>query len=112
MKCLKLGVPIVKREPRNYYCYFCLVNIKDMNMNNIHKWTYSDIDSTRRHVLHLKEMPIPSFSSLPELLEDDTEISTSDEVQRIQSENDSEFEADLTTPQRFNQQELNDLIEI
>ncbi|XP_044750629.1 uncharacterized protein LOC123310968 [Coccinella septempunctata] len=42
--------------------------------------------------------------------EDDTETSTSDEVKRIQSENDSDFEADLATPQCFNQEELNDLI--
>ncbi|CAH1102922.1 unnamed protein product [Psylliodes chrysocephalus] len=60
--------------------------------------------------LHSTEIPIPSFSSFPEFPEDDTDTSKSDEVRRIKSENDSEFKADLTTHQRFNQQELNDLI--
>lgn len=111
-KCLKFGVPMVWREPRNHHddCYFCLVNIKGINRNNRHKWTYPDLDSARRPVVHSEEIPVPSFSSLPELTEDDTETSTSDEVKRIQSENDSDFEADLATPQCFNQEELNDLI--
>ncbi|XP_044752601.1 uncharacterized protein LOC123312303 [Coccinella septempunctata] len=103
---------MVCREPRNHHddCYFCLVNIKGINRNNRHKWTYPDLDSARRPVVHSEEIPVPSFSSLPELTEDDTETSTSDEVKRIQSENDSDFEADLATPQCFNQEELNDLI--
>lgn len=111
-KCLKFGVPMVWREPRNHYddCYFCLVNIKGINRNNRHKWTYPDLDSARRPVPHSNEIPVPTFSNLPEIPEDDTETSTSDEVQRMQSENDSDFEADLTTPQCFNQQELNDLM--
>ncbi|XP_044752720.1 uncharacterized protein LOC123312391 [Coccinella septempunctata] len=103
---------MVCREPRNHHddCYFCLVNIKGINRNNRDKWTYTDLDSARRPVVHSEEIPVPSFSSLPELTEDDTETSTSDEVKRIQSENDSDFEADLATPQCFNQEELNDLI--
>lgn len=59
-----------------------------MNWNNKHKWTYPDLESTRRPVVYLEEIPILSFSNLPKL--------PKDEVQRIQSENDSDFEADLT----------------
>ncbi|KAK4883549.1 hypothetical protein RN001_006868 [Aquatica leii] len=61
-------------------------------------------------VLHSEEIPIPSFSSLPSLTEDDAELPTFDEIQCMESENDSDFEANLSSPQRFNQQKLNDLI--
>lgn len=58
-------------EPQNHYnnCYYCLVNIKGINKINRQKWSYSDLDSARRLVLHPEEIPIPSFSSLPELTE-------------------------------------------
>ncbi|KAK5649680.1 hypothetical protein RI129_000709 [Pyrocoelia pectoralis] len=111
-KCLKFGVPMVWREPRNHHddCYFCLVNIKGINRNNRQKWPYPDLDSANRPVLHSEQIPIPSFSSLPSLPEDDAALPTFDEIQCMSSENDSDFEADLSSPQRFNQQELNDLI--
>ncbi|CAH1100602.1 unnamed protein product [Psylliodes chrysocephalus] len=40
-----------------------------INKINRQKWTYPDLDSARRLVLHPEEIPIPSFSSLPELTE-------------------------------------------
>jgi len=34
--CLKFGVPMVWREPKNHFddCYFCIVNIIGINRNN------------------------------------------------------------------------------
>ena len=112
-KCLKFGLSMVWGEPRNHFddCYFCIVNIKGINRNNRHKWTYPDLNSAKRPVPHSDEIPIPSFSSLPRprLLEDKTESSTSPGDEYVRSDNDSDFEADSDKPQRFNQQELNDL---
>lgn len=50
------------------------------------------------------------MTSISLQLNADTEVSTSDKVQFMQSENDSDFEADLAVSQRFNQQDLIGLI--
>lgn len=48
----------------------------------------------------------------PDRLDSDNDIepSMSDEFQWMQPENDSDFEADSASPQRFNQQKLTDVI--
>lgn len=110
-KSLKFGVPMVWREPKNHHddCYFCSVNIKGINRNNRHKWAYPNMESARRPLPHSEEIPIPTFSNLPMLLEDDSDTS-SNEVQFQKCEGDSDFEGPLASPQRFSQQELNDLV--
>jgi hypothetical protein len=110
-KSLKFGVPMVWREPKNHCddCYFCLVNIKGINRKNKQNWKYPDLNSARRPVPHSDEIPIPLFNSLPELLEDENEPSLSEGSDSLGRGNDSDFEADLGNPRRFNQAELNDL---
>lgn len=107
-RSLKFGVPMVWREPKNHVddCYFCLVNITGINRNNRSKWTYPDLVSARRPVPHSEEVPIPTFHQLPELCED--ESCPSDQPSDTH-EGDSEYEGMSSIPQRFNQDELNDL---
>ena len=110
---LKFGIPMVWREPRNHHddCYFCLVNIIGINRNNRSKWTYPDLDSARRPYPHSDEVPIPTFSCLPELPENEDLSHMSDDIQDNRSEeSDSDFAGPSSTAQNFNQHELNDLI--
>lgn len=112
-KSLKFGVPMIWKEQKNHNedCYFCLVNIIGINSNNRHKWKYPDLDSARRPLQHSDEIPIPTLTSLSMLPEDDMETRTSDELHSNKCEGrNSDFEEDSATPQRFNQEELNDLI--
>ena len=107
---LQFGVPMVWREPKNHHddCYFCMVNIKGINRNHRKRWTYPDIESARRPIPHSAEVPIPTFTNLPELTEGSDESNTSSDV--ITGSSGSEFEGTTATQQRFNQEELNDLI--
>lgn len=109
-KSLKFGVPMVWREPKNHFddCYFCLVNITGINRNNRSKWTYPDLASARRPVPHSEEVPIPTFHQLPELCED--EYFPSNHPSSDSNEGDRDYEKMSSIPQRFNQDELNDLI--
>nr|CAI5823868.1 unnamed protein product [Callosobruchus analis] len=68
-KCLKFGVPMVWREPKNHVddCYFCLANINGINRNNRHQWTYPNLDSAIRPIPHSDEIPIPTFHELPDI---------------------------------------------
>jgi hypothetical protein len=110
-KNLKFGVPMVWREPSNHAndCYFCAVNIVGINRNNCHKWTYPDLPSARRPVPHSDEIPIPKFHELPELPENENTASLSGEDQDYQ-DNDSDYVDSSSSPQQFDQNELNDLI--
>lgn len=99
---------MIWREPNNHFddCYFCLVNIIGINRNNRTKWTYPDLASARRPVPHSEEVRVPTFHQLPELCED--EYCPSDHPSDT-NESDSEYEVMSSVPQRFNQNELNDL---
>lgn len=110
-RSLKFGVPMVWREPKNHHddCYFCLVNITGINRNNRSKWTYPDLDSARRPCPHSDEVPIPAFSCLPELSENESHMSVDTQANRS-DESDSDFVGPSTAAQNFNQHELNDLI--
>nr|CAH7728148.1 unnamed protein product [Callosobruchus chinensis] len=107
-KCLKFGVPMVWREPKNHVddCYFCLANIHGINRNNRHQWTYPNLDSAIRPIPHSDEIPIPTFHELPDI--SDNEHCPSDRSSHT-NETNSDDEWTSSVPQRFNQSELNDL---
>lgn len=107
---LKFGVPMVWREPTNHIddCYFCMVNITGINRNNRSKWTYPDLASARRPVPHSEEIPIPTFHQLPELCED--ELNLFEHPSDTNDGSDSDYEGMSSSPQLFNQEELNDLV--
>src|SRR5678816_1429911 len=68
-KGLKFGVPMLWREPKNHHsdCYFCLVNVKGINHYKKRKFEYPDLESARRPVPHSDDVPIPVFTTLPDL---------------------------------------------
>lgn len=113
-KGLPFAVPMVWREPQDHVtdCYFCLVNTKGIGKKNRHKIPYPSIPSAIRPIPHCNELPIPVFSGFPEATEEDS----SEEEAHISSNNVSEHEIlleDVTgqsSPQQFNQTELNDLV--
>nr|CAI5861869.1 unnamed protein product [Callosobruchus analis] len=101
-KCLKFGVPMVWREPKNHVddCYFCLANINGINRNNRHQWTYPNLDSAIRPIPHSDEIPIPTFHELPDI--SDNEHCPSDRSSHT-NETNSDDEWTSSVPQRFNQ---------
>ena len=108
-RCMKFGIPMVWHEQRNHCddCYFCSVNVKGINGNNRSKWTYPDLDSARRPVPHSGDIPIPEFSCLPELSEEEQETA---EIESCTDQNDDDFQGSSPAPSRFSQHELNDLV--
>ena len=109
-KNLKFGNPLVCREPKNHVddCYFCMVNITGINRNNRSKWTYPDPPSARRPSPHSHEVPIPTFHQLPEL--EDGQSSSDQYSDNNLNEGDGDYEGMSSVPQRFRQEELNDLV--
>ncbi|XP_061480792.1 uncharacterized protein LOC133383677 [Rhineura floridana] len=110
-KRLNFGVPMVWREPQNHHddCYFCVVNVKGFNHYKKHKWKYPDLDSARRPVPHSEDVPIPVFTSLPDLPLSDVEEMLDAECSTGGSPG-SGYEESFSTPEQFSQKELNDLI--
>lgn len=106
-KSLKFGIPMIWREQRNHIndCYFCMVSIKGINGRNKSKWRYPDLDSAKRPVSHSQDIPVPSFTCLAELSEE--ECISSSESNR---QDDIDFEGISSAPQLFQQSQLNDLV--
>ena len=76
---LKFGVPMVWREPKNHAddCYFCLVNVKGFNKKNKQHLQYPNIHSAMRTIPHSDKVPVPIFTKLPDIDEDQLRSSTS-----------------------------------
>ena len=88
---------------------FVWLTLREINRNNGRKWIYPDLESARRPVPHLDEVPIPVFDHRTELIESsDESISSVDAAVTCSSE--SEFQGAVATPLRFNQFELNNLV--
>ena len=111
---LKFGVPMVWREPKNHVddCYFCLINVKGFNKKNKQHLQYPNIHSAMRPIPHSDKVPVPIFTKLPDIDEDQLRSSTSstnsdddDEEQNIAHEAWNAGRASL-----YSQSELNDLI--
>src|SRR5215469_9137588 len=98
---------MVWREPKNHYddCYFCMINVKGVNRYKKRKIEYPDLESARRPVPHSDEVPVPVFTSLPNIPVSDVE-----ELQHLEGSSGSEYEGSQSAPQQFTQNELNDLV--
>jgi hypothetical protein len=106
-RSLNFGVPMVWREQRNHHddCYFCLVNVKGYNRHKKRIMEYPNLESARRPVQHSEDVPIPSFSSLRDLSDEEEETTNVDDASG------SEYEASSSDSSRlFSQCELNDLV--
>ena len=101
--CLKVGIPMVWREPANHGtdCYFCVINMTGINRKNRRSLKYPDLQSARRPVANCDEIPVPVFGELPDI---------SDEDSPGVEENEEEVILDEDAPHPFFQMELNDLV--
>ena len=63
------------REQQNHHddCYFCMVNLRGFNRYKRSTWEYPNLEPARRPVEHCKSIPVPVFTSLPDLQETDIE---------------------------------------
>ena len=69
VKAMKIVVPMVWWEPTNHHhdCYFCMVNMTSWKKHKKNMWYCPNIPSAKSAVLYCNEIPIPVFSSLPDL---------------------------------------------
>ena len=114
---LRFGIPMVQREPKNHYddCYFCMVDMTGWNQRKTKEWCYPDIESAQRPVLHCAEVPVPTFTSLPNLTEDETLLEAMEDTDSSCSNYSStsraaEASSLSTNPKPFSPGQLNDLV--
>ncbi|GBL90510.1 hypothetical protein AVEN_179433-1 [Araneus ventricosus] len=79
---MQFGVPMVWREPVNHYddCYFCFKNVKGFNRDKKSKWEFSDLESAGRPVPYCEDIPIPVFTSFPNIPLSDEDMQNSEYV--------------------------------
>ena len=115
-KGLPFGIPMTWREPKDHTtdCYFCLINTKGVGKKNRHKISYPSIPSAIRPTLHSDELPVPVFNGLSPAEEEgsDKDQESEHETQEILADSDdsSYGTPESSTPQKFSQPELNDLV--
>ena len=53
-KALKFGIPMIWREPKNHtdYCYFCAINLTEINKKKRKSLIYPNLPSALRPVVH------------------------------------------------------------
>ena len=102
---LKFGIPRVWREPRNHIsdCYFCAIDVTEINRKNRKVLKYPDLETSRRPVAHSDECPVPVYAMLF-----DNSDNGSPAAQESQKDEEADFSDD--TPHPFSQNELNDLV--
>ena len=85
------------------------------NQQKKKEWCYPDIQSAGRPVLHCAEVPVPTFTSLPDLTEDETVLEAMEDADSSCSNYSStsmaaEASSLSTKPKPFSQGQLNDLV--
>ena len=96
---------MVWREPTNYVtdCYFCAIDVTEINRKNRDSLKYPDIQSARRLVAHWDEIPVPSFEELPDISDDDASSVKG-------YDNEEEVVLEDNDPHQFSQKVLNYLV--
>ena len=105
------------REPKNHHddCYFCMVAMSGWNQGKEDLY-HPDIESARRPIPQCAEVPIPVFTSLPDLTADEMLLETIDDTNSsdssISSSSSMAAVASLLSvkPKPFSQGQLNDLV--
>ena len=110
---LKFGIPMIWREQKNHVddCYFCLVNVKGYNKRNKHKLQYPNLASALRPIPQSEEIPVPTFTELSEI--DDEELGLFFDSSQTDENSELDFQLSSSFSERpllFNQSELNDLV--
>ena len=108
------------REPENYHdnCFFCVVDMSKWNQRNKKNWYYPDIESVRRLIPHCAEVPVPVFTSLPDLTADEMPLEAMDGSNSSNSSISSSSSMAAAAfslsakpkPKLFSQGQLNDLV--
>ena len=107
-KALKFGIPVSWRETKNHtndYC-FCAINLTEINKKKRKSLLYPNLPSALRPVAHCDEIPIPIFKKLPDVSNENLNVS----FQEQDNLNDNNFVPKSSVPILFNQEELSDLI--
>ena len=70
---LSFGIPMVWQEKKNHVddCYFCLKKPSGYRKKTWQKLSYPNLDSAIRSVLLSHEIPVPVFTELPSLEDED-----------------------------------------
>ena len=110
----KFGVPMVWREPKKHVddCYFYLVNVKGFNKKNKQHLQYPNIHSAVRPIPHSDKVPVPIFTKLPDIDEDQLRSSTSS-TNSDDDDEEQDIAHDAWNAGRvslYSQSELNDLM--
>ncbi|KAI6650637.1 hypothetical protein LOD99_7687 [Oopsacas minuta] len=82
--------------------------MKGFNRHKKRMWSYPDLDSARRPVLHCEEVPLSKFNPVPDLSIDCDGID--EDLDTTCHFSESEVEVSSSLSGQFNQEELNDLI--
>ena len=109
-------------EPANYFddCYFSMTNLLGFNKKNRKNILYPSIPSATRPILHCDENPVPIFKELLDIPVSAASLAQ-DPVPQESTENDSDpgslddsndidYHECSLEPNRFNQDDLSDLI--
>ena len=119
---LKFGIPMIWREPANHFddCYFCMTNLVGYNKKTRKNILYPSIPSATRPIPHSDENPVPVFKELlgipisaaslaPDPVPEELTESDSD-PESLDNDNDIDYHECSSEPNRFNQDDLSDLI--
>ena len=99
---------MIWRDPKNHTddCYFCAINLTGINKKKRKSLIYPNLPSALRPVAHWDEIPIPVFKELPDVLNENLDVSFEEKANL----NDNGFVPKSSEPIFFNQEELSDLI--
>ena len=121
-RALKFGISMIWREPAHRFddCYFCMTNLVGYNKKNRKNILYPPIPSATRPIPHSDKNPVPVFKELPDIpilaasLAPEPvpeELTESDlNPESLENDNDIDYHECSSEPNRFNQDDLSDLI--
>ena len=112
---MPFAIPMIWREPLNHHddCYFCVVNTSGFSTKNKHKIIYPNLRLALRPVVHGDAFPVPvPPKDRIESVQDEIDVEEGASGGNLNASADPNFipEDTDTSPQTFNQEELNDLI--
>ena len=99
---------MIWRDPKNHTddCYFCAINLTGINKKKRKSLIYPNLPSALRPVAHCDEIPIPVFKELPDVPNENLDVSFEEQANL----NDNGFVPKSSEPILFNQEEFTDLI--
>lgn len=106
-RAMPFAVPMVWCEPKDHFsdCYFCLTNIAGHSSKTRHKIKYPNVSSVHFPVPHNEWLPVPVCNL--QTMESDPMSSDSEGSEHVEEYCPQSHD---TSPQLFNQKELNDLV--